>query len=37
MLRKWRGRPKMQWDDCVKRDLEREEGELRTTAKDRSW
>ena len=28
-----RGRPRMRWEDCVKRDLERVGGEWRTTAK----
>ena len=42
MPRKWRekegkGKPRMQWEDCVKRDLERVGGEWRTTAEDRSW
>ena len=33
-----RDRPRMRWEDCVKRDLERMGGEWRTTAKDRrSW
>ena len=33
-----RGRPRMQWEDWVKRDLERVGGEWRTTARDRrSW
>ena len=33
-----RGRPRMRWEDWVKRDLERVGGEWRTTAKDRrSW
>ena len=31
------GKPRMQWEDCVKRDLERVGGEWRTTAEDRSW
>ena len=31
-----RGRPRMRWEDCVKRDLERVGGEWRTTAKDDS-
>ena len=33
-----RGRPRMRWEDCVKRELERVGEEWRTTAKDRrSW
>ena len=33
-----RGRPRMRWEDCVKRDLERVGGEWRIAAKDRrSW
>ena len=31
-----RGRPRMRWEDCVKRDLERVGGEWRTTAKYRT-
>ena len=30
------GRPRMRWEDCVKRDLEKVGGEWRTTAIDRS-
>ena len=29
-----RARPRMRWEDCVKRDLERVGGEWRTTAED---
>ena len=29
------GRPRIRWEDCVKRDLERVGGEWRTAAKDR--
>ena len=31
------GRPRMQWEDCVKRGTKRVRGEWRTTAKVRSW
>ena len=30
-----RRRPRMRWEDCVKRGLERVGGEWRTTAKER--
>ena len=33
-----RGRPRMRWEDCVERDLERVREEWRKIAKDRrSW
>ena len=36
--KRWQGRLRIRWENCVKRDLERVGGERRTTAKDRrSW